>query len=95
MNQTQKILSSIDNIFISNHTYNQFHTTPKNTVKEKLFNTKKLDMFYVEYPNKLLWAMYYILKLNNENFETNPFKIEQEFKIKNIEMIKNNIMNYI
>ena len=34
MNQTQKILSSIDNIFISNHTYNQFHTTPKNTVKE-------------------------------------------------------------
>tara|TARA_B100000927_G_C16467726_1_gene470348 strand:+ start:548 stop:1231 length:684 start_codon:yes stop_codon:yes gene_type:complete len=89
MNQTKKILSDIDNIFITNKIYNLYHITPSSkVVTNKTFNTKKTDLFNISHINKRLWVMYYLLR--KETFETNLFKIEQEFRIKNIEMINAN-----
>ena len=82
MNQTKKILSELDNIFITNNVYTLYHIIPSSkVVTNKTFNTKKTDLFTISHKNKRLWVMYYLLK--KETFETNLFKIEQEFRIKN------------
>lgn len=89
MIQTKKILSDLDNIFITNTVYNLYHITPSSKVaSNKTFNTKKTDLFMISHKNKKLWVVYYLLR--KETFETNLFKIEQDFRIKNIEMINAN-----
>ena len=89
MIQTKKILSDLDNIFITNTVYNLYHITPSsNVASNKTFNTKKTDLFMISHKNKKLWVVYYLLR--KETFETNLFKIEQDFRIKNIEMINAN-----
>jgi len=81
-----------DKYSIDNSIYKKFQILKKDTnpKEKKTFNKAKQDFLKINHKNKLLWSMYYILNDDFENYTTNEFKIEYDFKIKMIELIEKN-----
>ena len=86
-----QIHTSYDKFFITNNIYKTYHIPLKeSTVKNKTFNTKKVDFHIIHQKNKFLWAIYYILNDDFEDYNNNDIQIEYKFKIKMIEKIQAN-----
>tara|TARA_B100000424_G_scaffold155175_1_gene118662 strand:- start:31828 stop:32526 length:699 start_codon:yes stop_codon:yes gene_type:complete len=79
-----------DKFSINNNTYKTYHIEQKTTKVNKTFNTKKKDIIYIDYNDKLLWSFYTIINNDFESFNTNHFKTEQDFKLKNVDLIEKN-----